>query len=79
MTKNKSDILNEKEGESVSFPLEMDFKPEIKAKQPEIKKTEYVIENVTPTKVIAVDKHGNGVDFPREDFIDPKVGDKFQA
>ena len=79
MSKNKSESLNEKDGESVSFPIEMEFKPELKAKQPEIKKKEYVISLVTPTRVIAVDKDGNGVDFPKEDFIDPKAGDKFQS
>jgi hypothetical protein len=77
MNKNKNDIQND--GESISFPIEMEVKADVKPKQPEIKKKEYVIELVTPSKVIAVDKQGNGVDFPKEDFVDPKAGDKFQA
>jgi len=76
MTKDKSNILNENEEENLSFPVKMEAKPELKQ---ENSKKEYTITVVTRTKVMSVDKQGNGVDFPKTDFIDPKVGDKFNA
>jgi hypothetical protein len=79
MAKNKSEILRQEGEENLSVPLDVEFKPELKEKNIEVEKREYTIELITAKSIIAVDKNGNGADFPKEDFINPKVGDKFTA